>query len=190
MKLKEFIMVVCRNAGRCFGVANRSEFYHDFLRSLYDQDDYPAFYDNKVSCLVYYTQRLGYLPKMQVNDESKEEHYIYYYDPDQDSIECTTIKKVIMRMYNPENEFKFALASLQYTCSMFTLFKGHLKELDLAALAMKLGKIDLSRYSGEETIESIDDPLLSDVISESFNRHDLFGINKPQDRIENKRKNK
>lgn len=105
-------MVVCRNAGRCFGVANRSDFYHDFLRSLYDKGDYPAFYDNKVACLVYYTQLLGYLPKMQVNDESKGEHYIYYYDPDQDSIECITIKKVIMSMYNSENEFKFALASL------------------------------------------------------------------------------
>ena len=76
MKLKEFIMVVCRNAGRCFGVANRSDFYHDFLRSLYDKGDYPAFYDNKVACLVYYTQLLGHLPKMQVNDESKGEHYL------------------------------------------------------------------------------------------------------------------
>ena len=71
MKLKEFIMVVCRNAGRCFGVANRSDFYHDFLRSLYDKGDYPAFYDNKVACLVYYTQLLGHFPKMQVFREKR-----------------------------------------------------------------------------------------------------------------------
>ena len=29
-------MVVCRNSGRYFNIANRSEFYHDFLRSLFE----------------------------------------------------------------------------------------------------------------------------------------------------------
>lgn len=40
-------MVVCRNSGRYFNVANRSDFYHDFLRSLYEvKPEYPSFYEN------------------------------------------------------------------------------------------------------------------------------------------------
>lgn len=187
MKLKEYLMVVCRNAGRCFGIANRSDFYRDFLRSLYDKDDYPAFYNDKVACLKYYARRLGRLPSTRFNDESKEDRYIYYYDPERDLLASITIKEVIMNMYDPENAFQYAQASLRYTCAMFELFKGHLREDDLVSLTLALGAMDFSKYSGDEPVEEITDPALSDLIAGSMQRRDLFGIDRPQDRIERKR---
>lgn len=78
MLLKEFIMVMCRNSGRYFNIANRSDFYHDFLRSLYEvKPEYPSFYENKVACLKYYKEKLGYLPERKINDESKEDTVLF-----------------------------------------------------------------------------------------------------------------
>ena len=97
MLLREFIMVVCRNSGRYFNVANRSDFYHDFLRSLYEvKSEYPAFYENKVTFLKYYKEKFGYLPERKINDESKEDKYVYYYDEKNNTLCSITIREIIM----------------------------------------------------------------------------------------------
>ena len=95
MLLKEYLMVICRNAGRYFSVANRSDFYHDFLRSLYDTPELPAFFDNRVECFNYYITKLGYLPSYDINDESKQERYIYFYNTDDRMISCVIISMLL-----------------------------------------------------------------------------------------------
>lgn len=80
MLLRKFIMAVCRNSGRYFNITNRSDFYHDFLCGLYEVKLAPAFYENNFAFLKYYKEKLGYLPKRKINDESKEDNHIYYYD--------------------------------------------------------------------------------------------------------------
>ena len=164
MQLKELITVVCRNAGRYFKVANRSDFYKDFLRSLYDKQTYPAFYDNKIECLSYYAKLFSRTPEIDVDDECKTDHYIYYYDEAVDVIRSITIREVIMQMYNPENAFEYSLKSLQYTCTMFELFKDRIELSETVEIAMALNSLDYSNYSGDETIETITDPVLLRII--------------------------
>ncbi|MBQ9646798.1 MAG: hypothetical protein IJV43_00360 [Oscillospiraceae bacterium] len=187
MKLREFIMVVCRNAGRYYGVATRSAFYRDFLRSLYDNGDFPAFYDNKVACLTYYVKRLGYLPRTDFRDESKADHYVFYYEPAYDTLKSITIREIIMKMYDRENAFAFAKASLSYECSMFELLHMAIVQSEIVSLALELNGMDLSKYTGEEPIDAIGDQKLEAIIDRARRCKEMVGMDKPQDRIEKKR---
>lgn len=190
MLLKEYLMVICRNAGRYFSVANRSDFYHDFLRSLYDKPNFPAFFDNRVECFNYYITNLGYLPPYDINDESKQERYIYFYNTDDGRFSAITIREVIMKMYDTENMYQYALKSLEYTARMFELYQPYIENSDIVHLVKELKNIEFEKYTGEEEIIEISCPSLAAIIQRSLKYKELFGINKPQNAIENKRKQK
>ena len=191
MLLREFIMVVCRNSGRYFNVANRSDFYHDFLRSLYEvKSEYPAFYENKVAFLKYYKEKLGYLPERKINDESKEDRYVYYYDEKSNTLCSTTIREIIMFMYNDENQFEFSVRSLNYSASMARMFEDYIEKDDVIDILLRLSVVDFSAYGGDEEIESISEPQLKKIIDDSMSNKGMFGINKPQNKISLKRKSK
>ena len=120
MLLKEFIMVVCRNSGRYFNVANRSDFYHDFLRSLYEvKPEHPSFYENKVAFLKYYIDKLGYLPERKINDESKEDKYVYYYDEKNNTLCSITIREIICL----RNRITEAISATEITATMGAITK-------------------------------------------------------------------
>ncbi len=191
MLLREFIMVVCRNSGRYFNIANRSDFYHDFLRSLYEvKSEYPSFYENKVAFLKYYMEKFGNLPDRKTNDESKEDKYVYYYDEKSNTLCSTTIREIIMFMYNDENQFEFSIRSLNYSASMAIMFKNYIEKNDVIDILLRLSAIDFSVYRGDEKIELITEPRLKGIIDDSVSNKEMFGIDKPQNKISLKRKSK
>ena len=182
-------MVVCRNSGRYFNIANRSEFYHDFLRSLYEvKSEFPSFYENKVAFLKYYKKKLGYLPERKINDESKEDKYVYYYDEKNNTLCSITIREIIMFMYNDENQFEFSVRSLNYSASIARMFEDYIEKDDVIDILLRLSDIDFSVYRGDEEIESILEPQLRGIIGDSMSNKGMFGINKPQNKISLKRK--
>ena len=184
-------MVVCRNSGRYFNIANRSDFYHDFLRSLYEsKSEYPSFYDNKVAFLKYYKEKFGYLPERKINDESKEDKYVYYYNEKSNTLCSITIREIIMFMYNDENQFEFSVRSLNYSTSIARMFEDYIEKNDVIDILLRLSVIDFSAYSGDEEIKSISDPQLKSIIDDSMSNKNMFGINKPQNKISLKRKSK
>ena len=180
-------MVVCRNAGRYYKVANRSDFYHDFLRSLFDTKDFPAFYDNRVACIKSFISEFGFLPQINIHDENKDEHYIYFYNKLDNCIASITIREVIMKMYNDDAQFEYALKSLLYTKKTFDLFSEYIEKNQNVKILLKLAETDFSPYDGEESIDHIEDDTLSKIIDESKNCKTMFGIDKPQNKISQKR---
>lgn len=102
----------------------------------------------------------------------------------------TTIREIIMFMYNYENHFEFSVKSLNYLASMARMFEYYIEKDDIIDILLRLSVIDFSAYSGDEEPESISEPQLKGTIDDSISNKRMFGINKPQNRISLKRKSK
>ena len=93
-----------------------------------------------------------------------------------------------MFMYNDENQFEFSVRSLNYSASMAIMFEDYIEKDDVIDILLRLSAVDFSQYNGDEEIESITEPQLKKIIDDSISIKEMFGINKPQNKISLKRK--